>query len=83
MGTKGSYVKPEEWFWLNVKCLVFGFLILHITRKHRVSFISISFARGPFFFDTGLPPDASYLLSKIKLKSSPKIMFLLFKSLFF
>ena len=31
----------------------------------------------------GLPPDASCLLSKIKLKSPPKLMILLLKSFFF
>ena len=39
VGTKERYIKPEKWFWRNVKCLMPGFLILHISYKQRVSFI--------------------------------------------
>ena len=74
-------IKPEDWFWQKVKRLVFGFLILRVSHKQRVSFISISFASG-LFFNVGSPLNI-YLLSKIKLKSPPKILFLLLKSFIF
>ena len=64
-------MKPKTWFCRNVKHFALGFLILQISQKQRVFFISISFARD-FFFNIGFPPDASNLQSKIKLKSPPK-----------
>ena len=69
-----SSMKLEMWFCRNVKRLALGFLILHISSKQRVSFISINFARN-IFFNIGFLPDASNLESKIKLKSSPKTIY--------
>ena len=51
-------MKTEMWFCLKVKRLKLGFLILQMSHKKRVSFISISFAID-FFSKIGFPPDAS------------------------
>ena len=67
-------MKPETWFCRNVKRFTLEFLILQISHKQTVSFISINFARD-FLFKIGFPQDASNLQSKIKLKSPPKTIF--------
>ena len=72
-------MKVETWFSRNVKRLTLGFLILQMSHKYKASFTSNSFARD-FFFNIGFPPEASNLLSKIKLKSPPKAMFFLLSS---
>ena len=51
-------MKSETWFYLKVKRLTLGFLVLQMSHKKRVSFISISFAVD-FFFKIGFPPDPS------------------------
>ena len=51
-------MKSETWFYLKVKRLTLGFLVLQMSHKKRVPFISISFAVD-FFFKIGFPPDAS------------------------
>ena len=50
-----SWKWPETWFWWKVKHFDLGFLILHISRKSKVSFISISFVQD-FFFKIGFLP---------------------------
>ena len=66
-------INPVEWFCLNIKFQVLGFLILQISQMSKLSFISTNFAID-FHFKSGLPPFASSFDLKKMLKSSAKIM---------
>ena len=50
-------MKPETWFYLKVKRLTSGFLILQMSHKKSVFLISIS-------FKIGFPPDASKIIDQ-------------------
>ena len=70
------WIRPETWFWWKVKHFDLGFLILHISHKSKVFFISISFVKD-FFFKIGfLPWISSIEVLKNKLKLPPSITFL-------
>ena len=67
-------VNPEKCLWRNLKHLMFGFLTLHISRKQKVYFISVSFARD--FLIQGYPrtlyekcPNTGFFLVRIFLYS--------------
>ena len=69
-------MNPEQWFFLKVYRFKLGLHILQISGRLFWSNICKSFEID-FFKKTGLPPDASRLESKNKLKSPASIIFLL------
>ena len=69
-------MNPEKRFFLKVYRFKLGLRILQISTRLFCSNICTSFETD-FFFKVGLPPDASRLGLKNKLKSPAGIIFLL------
>ena len=69
-------MNPEKRFFLKVYRFKLGLRILQMSTRLFCSNICKSF-QIDFFFKAGLPPDASRLGSKNKLKSPASIIFLL------
>ena len=75
MYSNQHFINLVEWFCLNVKLRLLGFLILQILQMSKLSFISTNFAVD-FLFSSGLLPLASNFELKKMLKSSAKIVYL-------